>query len=375
MPVEDPIEAFLSVPEAYSPRVSPDNERVVCCWNETDRFELHAYHLVTGERHQLTDGHLPMNPKGSREPEHARHRWDHGNDGVVFQGPKTGEGTPVYRASLDGSVEELFVAEGTIEVVAVNPKTGCAYYRLGDETLCWQDPRSGETGCFPEYPGLPMTVRAPWTVSPDGQSVAYMALSPDADENEIPQDADWGTYITRADGSDQTLVRQSSNGHRIVPVQWHPESDRLLITCDEGHHLDDRRCGIYDRESETIEWIADDGAVAFFDDATRILLGAMPRDETWIVDLQGDVTSVDCEGKFYQTAGSDAVVDDTGFVFIRRNEDRHYGAFHHDLTTGETTRLFGAEYDTRPIGPRSIVSPIETTYELPDGGRADGLQR
>lgn len=379
MPVEDPIEAFFSVPEAYSPRVSPDNEWVVCCWSNTGRFELHVYHLETGERRQLTSGHIPMNPNGRREPEHARHYWDRGSDSIVFQGPETERGSVVYRVSLDGTIEELFAVDGSIYLWAVNPKTGRVYYRVEDEILRWYNPATGEVGDFAEFPGLPLEYFATCTVSPDGEWIAYTSLPPEADWDgdtssltELQYAAGLATYIARADGTEPQHVDPAKSGKRTTPVQWHPDSNRLLITSDDAHHRDARKCGIYDRETETVEWIADEGAVAFFDGGECILLGAMPQNAIKITDLQGNVRSIDCEGKFYMTKGSDAVVDDSGCVFIRRSVNRHFEAFRHNLTTGKTTVLFGAEYENRPLSPQAIVSPTEVTYELPDGSEADG---
>jgi acetyl esterase/lipase len=367
MTLDNPIEAFHSVPKAFCPKASPNGDWVACCWNKTGRFELHAMNVVRGERRQLTDGELP------RHPEDVTYRWDASSDAVLYQTDRDGT-TEVYRASLNGSRDRLFTADDSMLLWAVNPVTGVMYYRVGDETLRWHDPTTGDEGSFPTFFGLTLQIPATCTVSPDGEWVAYTSLPPEADGTEATTyESGLTTYIARADGSDPTRVDVADHGRRLTPVQWHPDSNRLLMQRDDGHWRDGRTCGIYDRRDETVDWIADAGAVAFLNGGERLLAGAPPRSATEVYDLEGNATAVPCEGLFHLCNGSEAVVGDTGFVVQRYTEDRPYEVLHHDVETGETAILFGAEYESRAVGPDMFVEPTTIQYPLPDGGDASGL--
>lgn len=367
MSLDTPIEAFFSIPKAFCPKVSPNGEWVVCNWNTTGRFELHAIHIESGERRRLTDGDLPLHP------EDATYRWTAESDAVLYQVDRNGD-TDIYRAALDGQRDRLYTADGSILIWAVNPKTGAIYYRVGDDTLRWRDPTTDESGEFPLFPGLSTQIPATCTVSPDGEWVAYTSLPPEADGTvTTTYESGLTTYIARADGSEPTRVALSDHGRRLTPVQWHSDSNRLLVQRDDGHWQDDRVCGIYDRRDETVEWIANVGAVAFLDGGKRIIAGAPPRRGIELYDLEGNATTVECEGQFHLCRGSEATVGDTGFVVQRSSEDRPYEVLHHDVLTGETTVLFGAGYEDRAIDPETFVEPTEIQYPIPDGETAGGL--
>lgn len=89
---DHPIEAFQSIPKAFCPKASPNGEWVVCNWNTTGQFELHAIHVVSGDRRQLTDGDLPT------QPEDATYRWAADSDAVLYQVDHDGA-TDVYRTA------------------------------------------------------------------------------------------------------------------------------------------------------------------------------------------------------------------------------------------------------------------------------------
>jgi dienelactone hydrolase len=367
MQLTDPIEAFYSIPKAYCPKASPNGEWVVCNWNKTGCFELHAIHVASGEHRQLTAGDLPLHP------EEATYRWDAGSDAILYQVDRN-EATDVYRTALDGPVTRLFTVNDSIHLWAINPETGTIYYRVGDDTLRWRDPTTGESGDFSQFPGLSLQIPATCTVSPDGEWVAYTSLPPAAAGTDATTyESGLTTYIARADGSDPTRVAVADHGLRFTPVQWHPDSERLLVQRDDGHWRDNRTCGIYDRRDEMVEWIADVGAVAFLNGGKRLLAGAPPRSATELYDLGGNATAISCEGLFHLCNGSEAVVDDTGFVVQRYTEDRPYEVLQHDVAMGETTTLFGAEYEDRAIGPDTFVEPTTIQYPRPDGEDARGL--
>jgi dipeptidyl aminopeptidase/acylaminoacyl peptidase len=367
MSIETPIDAYFSIPKAFCPKASPDGEWVACNWNTTGRFELHAIHLESGERRQLTEGDLPLHP------EEATYRWAAESDAILYQVARDGA-TDIYRAALDGHRDRLFTVDDSVLLWAVNPATGTIYYRVEDDTLRWRNPTTGESGDFPHFPGLSLQIPATCAVSPDGEWVAYTSLPPEANEADTTTyESGLTTYIARADGSDPKRVAVSDHGRRLTPVQWHPNGDRLLVERDDGHWRDGRTCGIYDRRDETVEWVADAGAVAFLNDGTQILAGAPPRSATEVYDVEGNKTAIPCEGLFHLCNGSEAVVGDTGFVLQRSTEDRPYEVLHHDVSTGETTVLFGAGYDDRTIGPETFVEPTEIQYPLSDGETAGGL--
>ncbi|WP_330631487.1 S9 family peptidase [Halocatena halophila] len=364
--LDDPSTAFFSIPKAFCPKASPDGKRVICNWNTTGRFELHAITVSSGERRQLTEGELPLHP------EDATYCWTATSDVVLYQVDRNGN-TDVYRVTLNGNRERAFTVADDTHLWAVNPKMDIIYYRVGDNTLRWRNPVTEERGEFPCFPGLDIQIQATCSVSPDGEWIAYTSVPPEADESATTTyESGLTTYISRADGSNPTRISASNHGYRLTPVQWHPDGERLLIHRDNGHWKDGRKCGIYDRHSGTVEWIADVGAVAFLYNGERILAGAPPRSATELYDVAGNATAIPCEGMFHGCNGTEAVVGDTGFIVQRHTVDHPYEVLHHDTATGETTVLFGAEYEQRAIGPDTFVKPTEVQYEIGGGEVAEG---
>ncbi len=362
----NPIETFFSIPTAYFPKASPDGEWVACNWNTTGRFELHGTHLPTGRRHQFTDGEIPLHP------ENVSYVWAADSEAVLYRGAE--ENTSwVYRSPVEGEKERLFSIPEDGLLWAVNPVSGLIYYRVDDTTLRWRNPTTDEYGDFPQFPGLDTQIAATCAVSPDGEFVAYSSNPPQTNTAETTFVSGLTTYITRADGSDPVRVDVPDHGKRLTPVQWHPHEHKLLVERDDGHWRDGRTCGIYDINDESVEWIADMGAVAFLHDGDTILSGAPPRSATAVIDTKGDVTDIPCEGLFLDCSGTEATIGGNEFVLQRSKEDRPYEALYHNLVTEETTVLFGAGYEDREIGPDEFVEPTEIQFPLPDGETAGGL--
>lgn len=366
MQLNNPIEAFCSIPKAYRPKASPNGEWIACNWNTTGRFELHGIHVTTGRRHQFTDGRIPLHP------EDISYRWAPDSTALLYRGDKE-DSSSVYRSSIDGHNEPLFTIPEDSLLWAVNPVTGYIYYRVDDSTLRWRDPSTGDWDDFARFPGLDIQITGTCAVSPDGQHVAYTSNLPETRTDVTTYESGLTTYIAHADGSDPVRVNVLDHGKRLTPLQWHPHEDKLLVQRDDGHWRDGRTCGIYDYTDETVEWIADIGAVAFFNGGDQILAGAPPRSATTVIDLEGTATAVPCEGLFVECTGSEAVVGDTGFVLQRSLEDRPYEVLAHDVTTDGTTVLFGAGYEDRGIDPATFVEPTEIQFSLPDGKTAGGL--
>lgn len=362
----NPIEAFFSVPTAYFPKASPDGEWVACNWNTTGRFELHGIHLPTGRRHQFTDGEIPLHP------ENVSYLWAADSAAVLYRGEE-GNNSCVYRSSVDGQKERLFSIPEDGLLWAVNPTTEMIYYRVDDTTLRWRNPTTGEYGDFLEFPGLDTQIAATCAVSPDGEFIAYTSNPPQTNTAETTFVSGLTTYIARSDGSDPVRVDISDHGKRLTPVQWHPREHKLLVERDDGNWRDGRTCGIYDVNDESVEWIADMGAVAFLHGSNAILAGAPPRSATAMIDMEGNVTDVPCSGMFLDCSGTEATVDEAGVVLQRSKEDRPYEVLYHDLQTADTTVLFGAGYEDRAIGPDVFVEPTSVQFPLPDGDTAGGL--
>lgn len=367
MSIEEPLEAFCSITHTAFPKASPDGEWVACARDATGRFELHAIHVETGERRQLTNGELPADPQG------FGFRWNADSDAIIFQDtrnvvadPDQPDGpTRVLRAALDGTVEHLFTVDEWVVPWAVNPETGYLYYRAGEETLRWRDLETGDDGEFPRFPGL--LAPATCVVSPDGEWVAYSSSPPDADLTELT------TYLARADGSDPRRVNPPDAGQHFVPSAWHPDCERLLVTTTDGLPTAGQRFGIYDRSSDAAEWIGESHAEAFLDGGDRILTGGWPPEQSLaIYDLQGNRTDVDCDGLIHLCNGTEAVVGDTGFV-VQRSEEGPREVALHDVATGDTRVLFGHGPDRRVFDPDSKVDPVEVTFPLPDGEEVPGL--
>ncbi len=361
-----PIETFFSIPTAYFPKASPDGEWVACNWNTTGRFELYGIHLPTGRRHQFTDGEIPLHP------ESVSYLWAADSEAVLYRGAE-GNSSCVYRSPIEGEKEKLFSIPEDGLLWAVNPATEMIYYRVDDTTLRWRNPATDKYGDFLEFPGLDTQIAATCTVSPDGEFVAYTSNPPQTNTAEATFVSGLTTYIARADGSDPVRVDLSDHRKRLTPVQWHPHKHKLLVERDDGNWRDGRMCGIYDVNDESVEWVADMGAVAFLHGGNAILAGAPPRSATAMIDMEGNVRDVPCSGIFLNCSGTEATVDGAGFVLQRSKEHRPYEVLYHNLQTADTTVLFGTGYEDREIGPDVFVEPTEIQFPLLNGDTAGGL--
>lgn len=365
--LDDPIDAFMSIPEAFCPKASPNDEWVACCWNATGQYDLHARHVETGGRRQLTDGMLPSHP------EEITYRWDAESDGLLYQ-IEHEERTSVHRSALEGPTEQLFVEDGDIHLWAVNPQTSEIYYRVGDDTVRWRDPDTCESGEFDRFPGLSLQIPATCAVSPDGRWVAYTSRPPAATGTEDTTfESGLTTFIAAADGSNPRQITPPDAGRRLTPVQWHPDSTELLVQRDDGHWRDGRTFGVYDPAEDSVEWLGDAGAVAFLDGGDQILVGAPPRSAIELYDRDGHPTPVDCDGQFHLCTGSEATVGAAGFVVQRTTEDHPYQVVYHNVATEETTTLFGAKYDGLGVAPEMFIDSTTITYPYSDDDDARGL--
>lgn len=357
MALDDLVDAYLSIPDYRLPHVSPQNDRLVVFENMSGRFGLSFVDLETGEVSHLHGEKVPRDPFGGSlewAPDGDALYLVNDEFATLYEGSDTG--TSVFRIALDGDVERLFTVEGQCDLWSVNPETGYLYY-TNDEALHYFDPSNDSHGTFPEDPG-PGTL-AGEGASPTGEYVAYTKS-----RREEPENSD--IIVAGPDGTDARKLDAGHEGQQTEPRAWHPDGRRLLVTENFfDYQSGSSRMGIYDLETGSMDWLANDRAIAFLDDGTGILSDNGPT----VYDLEGNPTRIRIEGKLrFRWLDDVNVITDRGFVAERRSETRPGEIVHHDLGEDTTTTLVAA--DLGDVDPDEIVEPASVTYPLPDGSEA-----
>ena len=254
----DVLEALASLPTLAHPTVSPDGSEVAFYYDVTGRNELHVLDLETGDLEQWSDGEVPRNARWFVE-------WAADGDAVYFHLDDDGdEQNDIHRLSRDGDAEPVVEMDGQAML-----------HDVGDdgETLLVGSSRDGQMNVYRHDLAAGETTkitnhdRAVWGshLSPDGDRVAYSTNESDDYDNK-------DVYVAAADGSAARNLEIGETGAESMPVDWHPDGDRLLVT---DNSTDLGRVGVYDLDADDVTWYGDgeydEGAQFFTEDGERIL--------------------------------------------------------------------------------------------------------
>jgi len=350
---DDLLEALASLPTFHHPTVSPDGDEVAVYYDVTGRNELHLIDVETGDLRQVSDGEVPRNARwhvewgadGDRVFFHLDDAGNEQNDVWVIDGD--GDAEPVVE--LDGQVALADVGEDG-ETLLVGSSAG------GQMNLYRHDLPTGETTKLTDYD------RAVWggLLSPDGERIAYAT-------NEADDFDNMDVYVAAADGSDPRNLSIGETGAEVIPADWGPDGDRLLVA-DNTEDLG--RPGVYDLATDEVTWYGDpdaeEGASTFLPGGDRVL--ALRTRRAAVVPVVYDVETG--EGReldlpdgvaSFGAQGGDPAVDDDRVVLSHTTSDSRPELLVYDLAADEYEPLLTAEYGD--LDPDRFADADFSTFE------------
>jgi dipeptidyl aminopeptidase/acylaminoacyl peptidase len=348
----DVLEALASLPTLAHPTVSPDGTEVAFYYDVTGRNELHVLDLETGEVEQWSDGEVPRNARWWVE-------WAADGDAVYFHLDEDGdEQNDVYRLSRDGDAEAVVEMDGQAILQDVGDD--------GD-TLLVGSSRDGQMNVYRHDLGSSETTkitnhdRAVWAshLSPDGDHVAYSTNESDDYDNR-------DVYVAAADGSAVRNLEIGETGAESMPVDWHPDGDRLLVS---DNSTDLGRVGVYDLETDDVTWYGDgeydEGAGFFAEDGERIL-ATRSRDAVSVPVVydvaSGDGRELDLpDGVAEFGMAGDASIDASTVTLSHTTPTTRTELLAYDLETDETETLVEPEYG--PFAPEDFADAEYLTVD------------
>ena len=348
----DVLEALASLPTLAHPTVSPDGSEVAFYYDVTGRNELHVLDLETGDLEQWSDGEVPRNARWFVE-------WAADGDAVYFHLDDDGdEQNDVYRISRDGDVEPVVEMDGQAMLHDVGENGDALLVgssRDGQMNVYRHDLAASETTKITNHD------RAVWgsLLSPDGDHVAYSTNESDDYDNR-------DVYVAAADGSAVRNLDIGDVGAEAMPVDWHPDGDRLLVT---DNTPDLSRIGVYDLDADDVTWYGDgeyeEGGQFFTEDGDRIV-GIRSRDAVSmpvVYDLEtGDGRELDLpDGVAGFGMAGDASISASEVALTHTTPTTRTELLAYDLDADETETLVEPEYG--PFEPADFADAEYLTVE------------
>ena len=350
----DVLRELASLPTIASPRVSPDGETVALYYDVTGRNELHLCDPADGSLEQLSDGDVPRSVRAGFE-------WDPSGDRLFYHRDEGGdEQHDVWAMSLDGESEPIVEMDGQIRLHDVGDDGETLLLgssRDGQMNLYRHDVPSGETTKVTDYE---RAVNA-GELSPDGDRIAFATNETDTYEN-------LDVYVADADGSNARNLEIGDVGAEVVPTDWGPDGDRLLVT---DNSADLGRAGIVDLggdadgDAADVTWFGDaefeESPSHFLDDGDRFVAsrtrGAVTVPVVYDVET-GEGRELDFPAGVASVA--DGRLADDRLLAYRTTSSKRPELVAYDLGADETETLFDAEYG--PFDPDDFVEPETVTF-------------
>jgi dipeptidyl aminopeptidase/acylaminoacyl peptidase len=343
-PEEDVLEQLASLPTLAHPTTSPDGSEIAFYYDISGRNELHVLNVESGEMTQWSDGEVPRNARWFVE-------WGASGEEIHFHLDEGGnEQNDIYSISRDGTVEPVVEMDGQVVVQDVGEDGETLLVgssRDGQMNVYRHDLPSGETTKITDYD------RAVWGshLSPDCEQIAYSTNETDDFDNR-------DVYIADVDGSNARNLEIGDVGAESAPIDWGPEGERLLVG-DNSPDLG--RIGVYDLESDTVEWLGDgtyeEAAEAFLPDGERVI-GTRQRDAETIPIIY-DLETGDSE-EFELPAGvagfgrsGDPIIDNDRVVLTHTTPTTRPDLLAYDVTGHDSETLVEAEYG--PFEPEDFA--------------------
>ncbi len=354
---EYPLEELASLPEFYHPTASPDGKKVAFYWDKSGRNELHVMDLESGDIKQVSDGEVPKNARWFI-------MWGSDSKKVYFHKDEAGnEQNDIYSIDLEGNVESVVTADGQCILQDVSDDGRYLLFTsdMGEQMNLYRyDLKEDIMEQLTEYEQPVMNA----LFSSKGDMIAYETNESDDLENQ-------DVYICRFDGSEKRRLEISEDGYETSLSDWSPDDSSLLIS---DNSTDMVRAGIFDLESENIEWFGsneyEERPVSFLPEGDGFL-GFRIKEAGWIplkYDLDGSVDELELnEGvcSFPQGGSGGLFVSDKEIVIPYTKPDERKELYRYDIEKDEFEVVLEAEYGD--IDPDSFIDSDYVTYKSVDG--------
>ena len=375
----DFLERLASLPSFQHAVAAPGGDRVALYYDVTGRNELHVLDVESGDLRQISDGEVPRNARWHVD-------WSADGDWVYFHDDEGGnEQNDVYRIGVrggtEGEVEQLTDLDGQTALVDVADDGETLLLgsnRDGQMNLFAYNLPSDEVSKLTEYdratasggfsPGVDRLAYATNEADDYNNQDVYVA---DVDENLRFSSANQKSPISDdADGSNPRNLEIGEVGAEASFADWSPDGEHLLVS-DNTENFS--RCGVYDLETDEVEWFGDlsaeESPVAFTPDGERFL-ALRTRDAAvvpLVYDLEtGEGRELDVPEGVAAFSGARAPILDGDRVLVRHTtSDSRADLLAHDLGTSETETLLAADYGE--FAPERFVPSEYFTFESHDG--------
>jgi dipeptidyl aminopeptidase/acylaminoacyl peptidase len=356
----DFLESLASLPSFHHAVASPDGEEVALYYDVTGRNELHVLDVESGDLRQVSDGEVPRNARW-----HIK--WSADSERVYFHDDDDGnEQNDVYaitvRGDDAGTVEQAVAMDGQTALADVSEDGNYLLLgssRDGQMNVYRHHLPTGETEKLTEYE----RAAGPGGFSPDGRRITFSTNESDDYNNQ-------DVYVADADGSNPRNLHIGDDGAEAGFADWGPEGQRLLVS-DNTENFS--RCGVYDLETDAVEWFgdlsADESPVCFTPDGDQFL-ALRTRDAAVmpvVYDLAtGESTELDLpEGVAAFSGAGDPILSDGRLLLVHTTPSTRSDLLAYDLETGETETLLEAEYGE--FAKDDFVDAEYFTFESHDG--------
>jgi dipeptidyl aminopeptidase/acylaminoacyl peptidase len=356
-----PLEELARLPEFYHPTASPDGDRVAMYYDGSGRNELCLLDPTSGELTQASDGNVP---KDATYPI----MWDPLGERVYFHHDEDGnEQNDIRAMELDGAAETVVDVDGQTILQDVTDDGRYLYYCTDAReqlNLYRHDTVEGESAQLTEY-AQPVFSAA---VSPDGERVAYVT-----NESENLENRD--VYVADADGSNPRNLGIGEEGFEASVSDW-SEGGELLVS---DNTPDLTRTGIYDLESDEVEWFGpgecEESPVAFLPDGRGYVVLRTREAATMpiIYDREGSERQLDLpEGVASPPGYDEPFLEDSTVLLSHTTSNERSELLAYDLAVEEYETLKSAEYGD--IDPDAFVPAEYVTYESHDDTEIGALR-
>ncbi len=354
---DDVLEELASLPTLAHATVSPDGTEVAFYYDVTGRNELHVLDVETGEHEPWSDGEVPKDARWPVE-------WAADGDRVFYHLDDAGdEQNDVYAIDRDGTADPVVELDGQVALndVAADGETLIVGSNRDGQMNLYRHEIGGETTKITDYERAASGA----VVSPDGDRIAFGTNEADDYDNHDVYVASVAPRATD-DGSDPRNLEIGATGAEVGPADWHPDGTKLLV----GDNTEDLgRAGVYDFETDTVEWLGDleheETAQFFTPDGDHVVV-TRSRDATTVpavYDLEtGESRELDLpEGVASFGRAGDNVLADGRLLLTLTTPTRRPELVAYDLATDEYEVLLEAEYG--PFSPADFADAEYFTVE------------
>ena len=355
MDVDDPVEAFMSIPSIEQSIVSPNGDKIAFFWNKYGSMEIFIYDVRQGESARISSDTVP--PHKHRAAQLLQ--WHPEGSELFIHKPDDQGNANIYLADTTGETTSVTTRDDVTLLWDVGPDGEFIYY-WASESLIRQSLSTGETKTIVDDVGW----KVQWFagLDPQGDKIVYGG-SVHGDTHSL--------YIADTDGSAECKLDINTAGE-VIARAWHPSGDKLLIVDSPWGGS----WGVYTIDTSEMDWRSSDDEelpITYLNGGNQILVSRRTRVTTApFVYSEGDRQQIDLEGtaRFSKPVSTGTRINDESVIIPRESVVRPRDLLGYSVASDEITDLFQSGYGT--IDPSVLVEPESVTIETPSGNEIEG---